>query len=510
MTTGRAVVTTASAVEDRTHDRTATWTVLAALMVLAAVIHLPFHFGSSFGEQDTARLVNDALIWSKAGIRSESLSEYRFYVSPGYIWLAGQVHRAAETPTATTFYLNTLNTAGIIAIVVPLFLLFRRLIGEPGAIVATALLSIVPSFWQAGLYGFPTLLALFFLVCALLVYDRYLTNERRFASLAAVTALLTCSVLLKADVYLATCVFLPLMLHRARLTRKELMLGAVVLLVPVAVTFGLARLLLADSPNTVEYMAAWNSQYRPYPGRFFSRAGILGLLKSMGAFTVPLFAISIAYLIVGRRWSLVVMLCFWAAAPLAFWVFREGDSARHHLPASLPMSIAIGAFLAGVPFLAGWRRFAVLGALVTANYFWFPPSDSTYVTSGNLIASSRLIETRVAGYHDAARQYADVDAEHKVIFGTSTNPYVDYEILARAESVESVTRHAPYGFDSIEIRYTLHGRPRRSTSVRIGRGEIPAAAAAYSGAGYRVYSMEYDLNARREQRPAALNEYQPD
>ena len=39
-----------------------------------------------FGEQDAARLLNDAIIWSKAGYLDPELTQYRARISPLYIF----------------------------------------------------------------------------------------------------------------------------------------------------------------------------------------------------------------------------------------------------------------------------------------------------------------------------------------------------------------------------------------------------------------------------------------
>src|SRR5215470_14342936 len=131
---------------------------ISFLMLFAAIIHVPFFLGALFGEQDTARLVIDAVIWLKTGVRSETLSEYRFYISPGYIWLAKEIVRLSEYAAIhPAIILNALNLLGAVVIIIPVFLLFSKLTNKQTAFAAVIVLSMMPVFWQAGFYGFPHL-----------------------------------------------------------------------------------------------------------------------------------------------------------------------------------------------------------------------------------------------------------------------------------------------------------------------------------------------------------------
>src|SRR5919107_1781396 len=75
--------------------------IIVLLLLFAAVVHAPVPYGNLYGEQDSARLTIDALLWEKTGIRSVSLSEYRYFTSSGYIFFIKQmmgVPRASGIP----------------------------------------------------------------------------------------------------------------------------------------------------------------------------------------------------------------------------------------------------------------------------------------------------------------------------------------------------------------------------------------------------------------------------
>jgi YD repeat-containing protein len=464
---------------------------IAGLIGFAVMIHAPFHFGSSYGEQDTARLVNDALVWLKTGLRTESLAEYRYYVCPGYIWLSKQVVSLSQlTSVHPAFYLNTLNLLAVILIVIPTFLFFKRLVGHESAFLGTIVLSLIPTFWQSGLYGFPHLLSMLFMVCALLLYDRHLTSETmKAAPLLLIGLLLSIALLLKADTILTGVAMFGLVLYRKRLSRRNVLVAVGLLLLPLILSFAVSKLLLASSP--AEYMSQWNKQYNASLWKVFSIRALGGVVMSMGLLSIPVFFVSLVFLLRKKRFSLALLLAVWFLTPLAFWVSRIADSSRHHLQASLPLALGVGVLLGSVKWKPSLRYMALI-ALLLVNYFSFPASSSTLATSGNLARSSYLIKERVSQYHRVAEQYAEIDAEKKVILGTITNPYVDNEILRRAPTVESVKRYTPLGYDAIEIHYSSNGKQYLSSSVRARPEEVPTIITLYQNAGYQVYSMEYD------------------
>jgi Dolichyl-phosphate-mannose-protein mannosyltransferase len=482
---------------------------MAGLIGLAVAIHAPFHFGSHYGEQDAARLVNDALIWLKTGVRTVSLSEYRFYISPGYIWLAKQaVSLAKVTSVHPALYLNTINMCVAVLVVVPLFFLFRGLVGLESGVLSITFLSLIPTFWQSGLYGFPHLPALLFMVCALWAYDLYLTNqeEQRIRNLILMGLLLTISILLKADIYLSTVACLGLLIYRHRFSRKDLLLLGGVLSLPVILSGVLSQSLLANSPSTITYLTQWNSQYDLAAERLLSVDGVRGLMMSMGILSVPVFLVALVFWVMRKRYSLALLLALWATVPLAFWVFRAGDSSRHHFQASVPVALGIGTLLGNINWKPGWRYAALIG-LILVNYFAFAPSSSTSRASGNLAQSSRMISERVAQYHRAAEAYTNVDADKRVILGGFTNAYAENEILWTAKSVDSVKRGDQLSYDATEIRYTINGKSHLASSLRVSPEELSAVARAYLLAGYRVFSMEYDLHSSQEQDIKVLNEF---
>jgi len=493
-------------------------TALLGVMLFALAVHLPARMGDLYGEPDVARLVNSALLWTRAGVRTTALSQYLYYTSPAYIGLITILlpgTSGAWAPAASA--LNAINLIAAVVITVPLFLLFRRIAGARAALIGTLFVTIVPAFWQGGLYGFPTLPAALFMVLAAWLFDRWLTGDggpRAAApTLVACGICLTTAILLKADVYLSAVALWGLLLYRRRWSWRDSAVLALLVAVPVAVLYGVATALLQASPAPLAYAGTWRRDFPAEPESAFTVAHALQVVKSFGLLSLPLFAVALIMLVRARRYALAVLLTAWAALPVAFWVVRPGDSARHHFQSTIPVALGVGILLARLR--APWRYIALV-LLAAVNYWAFAPSSSTRVTSGNLIQSGRLTAGRVAIYHRLARDFAERDASRTAFLGTFTSPFAENQVLSVADSVTSVRPLVRFGMDATEIDWLRHGRGHTSSIVELPDGLRPgrataAVAAGYYDDGYAVSSMELygDMGTRqRSDRAFRLSELQ--
>ncbi len=476
------------------------------LMLFALAVHLPVEFGGLYGEPDAARLANSALLWTRAGVRTEALSQYLYYTSPGYIWLItlllpGTLGRLAPAAAA----LNLINLIAAAVVPVPLFLLFRRLAGDSAALIATLFLTVIPAFWQGGLYGFPTLPAVLFMILAAWLFDRWLTGDAgrraQAPTIAGCVLCLTASILLKADVYLSAVVLWGLLVYRGRWSARTVALLAVMEAVPIGVLFLVARGLLQSSPSALVYAGTWTRTFPAQSGSAFTSDHALQLVKSFGLLTLPVFVLALVWLVRARRYALAGMLLVWAVVPVAFWFIRPGDSARHHFQSTVPVALGVGILLAAMR--ARWR-WAALGLLAAANYWAFRPNASTVTTSGNLVRSGRLTAGAVGLDQHLAREFAERAGPRAAFLGSYTEPYVEAQVLSLADSVTQVRPVVRFGLAAKEISYVREGQPRVAVMVELPpalpRGaELAAVAAAYRDAGYAVFSTELygDMGLRR-------------
>ena len=117
-----------------------------------------------------------------------------------------------------------------------------------------------------------------------------------------------------------------------------------------------------------------------------------------------------------------------------------------------------------------------LALLLGANYLRYPPTDNNFRPSGRVIETAQLIREVRAQYHRLAEAYEATPASRKVLLGLISNPYVDAEVLLRAERVLSVSRQPLLGFDAVQISSQRGGRDLFSASVRVNPENAPDAA----------------------------------
>ena len=476
--------------------------LLAVLAAVTLALHSLVFFGSNLGEQDSARLLNDALLWEKGGIRRFEFSNYQYFTSPAYIWLTrGLLPLSRGLGIEIGSLLNGLNVALSAAVVVPLFNLFRCFLPASTALLSTAVLLFMPAFWQAGLYGFPHLPAMLFMVMALenlcATSDEHSTSVRSRVADVKTVAYLTAAILLKADIYMSM-VAAPLMFFWRRcVSVNRAVRLAVVASLPVFISVAISSVLLQDEPNLVTFALQWNAQYEPEASRLISIGAVGHWLLSFGFLTL---LVSLAGTIVaayqGRIMASLVVFV-WAFVPLLFWSTRPFDSSRHHFQSTVPAALGVGLALDGLP--AGmWVRGATVLAMLGVNYFAFPASDSTAYPSGNLLGSAALIKNRVGSYEAYAREFADAEARCRVVIGTNTNPYMDRAVLSRASRIESASRQQRFAWDTVQYDLEIDGERIRAVSVVApSENDAKRAARMYLEAGYRVYSYEYELPQRR-------------
>jgi hypothetical protein len=466
---------------------------LTTLALVSIGPHIPVFFNGHLGEQDTARLMNDALLWAKGGVRLFELSEYRYLTSPGYIVL---VRALFELPFVSSKWvaplLNALNPIACGAAVLAAYALFRHYLDHRAAFWAAVVLPFIPAFWIGGMYAFPSALALAAMLMALVTLSGQDTDAISSVKQSALAVLLlTVSIMLKADIYLSTIAAPLIYFHQRPVSLQSISKLTLMLALPVGVLLTSALALMPDAPNLIEFARQWNEQYAVQPPRVFSSIAPASWLRSFGFVTLTATAAGVAAALVrGRRLgpSLVIV---WLVPPLAFWSTRPFDSARHHLPSTVPAAMGVGFALNALP--APFQ--APAGVLILGlNYWAFPPSASTVFPSGRLLASAALVRQRVARNHEFAIRFQKTRDACKAVVGTNTNPYVDYEVLLGSSRVLEVSRGRRLGFDTFEYVLSEGGRRIRAASVIVDHEDSAGPVAdRYRAAGYAVHSLQYRI-----------------
>ena len=478
---------------------------IGVLLLIAGVLHAIYQFGSLYGEHDAARFVVDGVIWAKTGVRSIALSEYRYFVSPAFIYLS---KLACEWSLASgihpEIYLCAITNVAAVLLFVPTYLLFSNLIGPAGAFVGCLFVEMSPALWFSSLYGFPTAIALLFVLTALLLWDEYLrgrilVNTPFHLSLMFLAALL--GMLFKADILvLSAPAFAGLALIRFGFAWRKLAIAVIVVTGAILVGYSIGHALVQDSAQSAQYAAAWNQQFDP------GNAAAIGLGKmdyvdsvrlyvmSLGLLTLPAVLVALILMLKAKQWAFAVAIAIWLPASFLFWAWRPGDGSRHHVPAVIPAALAIGYLFASAARLPRFRLaiYGFLALVVLVNAFRYKPSVNTASPSGRLLASARMVRDDAAQIQRRADAYVAGNCD-AVLLGSPLTPYSEAALLLRAQKF-TVRPEQEDGYLIREIDYDRNGSLCHSTNVRVlSRNGATKAAEVFRAQGKNVQSYEYKL-----------------
>jgi hypothetical protein len=375
---------------------------IVAVIVLVAhlAIHAPFLMTEYFGESDCAQIANDSIKAAYNGVFQDL--EYTVYSSPLY---DGLLQRAIQSgllpPAQVPRWLALIGLAASAAATVATYFFALRLFHSTLAGVGAALmLQLVPPFWFSSIYGFPSILSIAFLMSAVLLFDLFLARDRGPTKLILLLFCLVSyllAVLAKLDALLTSAIFvLPIV--RAKLTLKSKVLY-VLALGAVSILTYLAFLGYADSLlEGTHFTRSWSGHNTAYPSHtetLFSKKNGVIIARAVGILSLPTALVGVALIGWRREHRAAVLWLSLAALPLVvLWSSKPANSARHILFPSIFLALLLALPLA----MRAWKKWAWAGLLCVvcvANYLYFAPSsDSAYLTSGRLLASTRLLREK--------------------------------------------------------------------------------------------------------------------
>lgn len=459
---------------------------LTAIVFAVLGIHGSFLI-EGFGEQDMARLVNDAIIWrDNPGYPSAPEAGYRPRVLPLSLILIRAMLESGVVPSALPAILNTINLICGALVLVPLFLIWRRLADRQSAYLALAFVSTTPALWFASIYGYPHLVSFTLFVSALYLFVIALDHRGgAFVALSfAAAVVLGIGLGIKADLILAGGALFGALWLQGRVTvatvLAALTIGAFGLFVP----WVLHELIFPPTVDAASYITNWNSRYPMSLGAVTNPHNLLVNLRTSGS--VYFVAILFALVYLWRRHEerrIVVFVLLWALPVVVFWDLRIGNSARHVMSAFVPMALVL-ALLVQRLFSRRRLRLGAAAVLLLANYALGTPSADIVAPSTRLIASSRLLQEKVSRLHREAAAIARLDDARIFVVGSWANPYAIFAMLAKARMVHQ-------GDDLI---LTLaNGETQRFARAYVrDLKEARYLAAQKRAQGYRVVSLSYD------------------
>ena len=457
-------------------------TILLAFVVVSVLAHaVPMIPG--FGESDAARLAVLAAEWHETGQMASYFYEPR--TSPLYIHMLKLLMDAGVPMASLPPLINWINVVLGGLILIPLFYLWRRLSDAATAAVACALVIAAPAFWAASIYGMPHLTAYALFVTSLAFYIRALRSESP-AILGYVTAALLgiLSIMLKADTILCFGAYLGAAFYFRTINRVSSVVAIAIPLVALIATASYTRLITPSATGLTQTVDVWSRTF-PFTVRSITDdANRAVLVQTAGRALTAAIVAALVYLALRReQWRRLAFALVWALPPILFWGLKLGNSARHMMSAYSALLFLVAVAMVRL-FPGGLIRWSALAVLVVANVLAGPGDGSSIAPASRPLRVKRSVE-QFQGYRHATGQlYALFDVERKLYVGGSTNPYVIWESLLRADSFQVSSR------DPLTYQLDYRGKP-----VTLRVHEMPPGSIAGPSKEWFVFTFEPDIKA---------------
>jgi len=410
--------------------------IAIGLLVVHLAVHIPFLLTGHFGESDAAQIANDSIKAAYNGVFGGL--EYTVYSSPLY---DGMLQRAIQSgllqPAHIALWLALIGVAASAVATTAAYIFVLRLTGSILAGVGTAvMLQLVPPFWYSSIYGFPSIASIACLLVSVNLFDSYLARDTGYARyllllLGLIAYLL--AVLSKLDALLTSALFV-LPIARATLSLKHKALY-VLALGAVSILAYLVFLNYADSlVDETHFTRSWggiNTAFPTHVGAIISRKNLNIIARAVGILSVPAALAGVALDGWHKERRAAVLWLSLAALPLLlFWGSRPANSARHTLFPSIFLVMVLALPLA----MYGWKKWAWAGllcAVCLVNYVYFAPnSDSAFFTSGQLLASTRLLDDKVERLDQYGQTIAQLPYDKVAVIGyCNYHSYYRYQVL---------------------------------------------------------------------------------
>ncbi|MEW6601561.1 MAG: hypothetical protein AB1499_11390 [Nitrospirota bacterium] len=416
---------------------------LPLLVIIYIASHFPFVL-SGFGEIDATKIAVSVIDIINHGPHAAFANYYFTDVVPLYIaYLKLCMKLVNYDYSYLPLVMNYTNAVAGTLTVIPAYLLIRRLWNNSIIAFCTVFVLIFsPSYYQAGLMGFPHLISLFFLLVSLNFYLAAIDHiHKRTAYLFMVfsAVFLTVAFLFKSDIVLVSGIYIGLLFVRI-VKDKDKIAGGLLIIIISSLMFIVCRgMILGTTGGTTmsgEGLSKWYeySISIPHTPRHFIRQAA-PIVYGAGIVTSCLGSVLLVYFLLNKRLDILAFIVSWAAVPTLFWLVLIGNNARHNMFSVLPLIAIIIVF-----FHEKLPRYTIVLSLflVLANYFITAPSYSILKPSGNLLQSNLLLEERMQMFRSRAREISSMPEKKIAVLGTFHNAHVVYDLMISSPSYEAV------------------------------------------------------------------------
>jgi hypothetical protein len=409
------------------------WGLLGGAVLISFVVHW-FFLIDGFGEPDACEFGNMAVQWHKTGD-----FRYLYYVRTSVFYL--QVLKASLDCGMPAWqlphFMNGMNAGFGSLLLVPYYLLWKKLSNTTTAFLSILLLSFAPAFWIGCIYGMPHIPALFFFGFSLVFFLGYLESEEKrryvFWGLSIVFAILTLG--FKADILLCFGAFGGLVFLRKRILCREMIFAAAAILLAFLFFIFYPKMLFGNIESFSRFSNQWNQDFPFNPKAWLDIKNIGSTVTASGIVFSSLSVLAWGYAIVRRQHLRHMAFALsWCLPIVLFWTLKMGNSSRH-MVSSILVILFFTAFIVSGFFRRDWTMWGVVLGIIILNYFLCPDRllPRTYRPSSRLFAAQPRIQAIVDRWHELGRRFYASPADKKVIAGECYTRYVEWETLRQIE-----------------------------------------------------------------------------
>ncbi|HEY2408473.1 MAG TPA: hypothetical protein VGI10_20850 [Polyangiaceae bacterium] len=471
------------------------WVALGALVafVVYASCRLP-----GFGEQDSARLAEDSVLWHFARSVAIDDFDYRLRTSPLYIHfikVALDVGLPIRRVPALMNWFGAFMSGVCLA---GLYYLFKVFSERALAATAVALCALTPGFWVCSIYGIPTIPGLTLWVLSALAFARACTLERwrdpKFTAFVILSGLLGFLALsLKADLILCSGLFLALALKQRG--RRLFLMATAAATVTTALGASLLYTHAISSTHSAfghesqrqslsDFSSGWSTRF-PFDVDYLLNANNSATIThAAGSVLFATMAVAVlSGLLAGGKSAQIARAATLAAVPtILFWGLKSGNSARHNVPA-LPLLVLAACNLFFVA-TGSAARARLLVALVLLFSCLDTTGRGSVVPPANLQLLTQQLHTSSHQLHQSARDFLRQPGPRKALIEGYLSAYDEFEAFA----LEGRLR-----FDPVAMEITREPDQHiRLVHVR-DSGDARRRAQALRDEGWQVFSLQYKL-----------------
>jgi len=390
------------------------------LVALSLVTRLPFLCRGGMGEADSVVMAAGMAQWMMSDVGFGDIFLYGRQLSPGIYFVFRFLYPILfHDASHVIAFLNWINVLSSALIVIPLFLIMRRLFNRSVTTACVILILFTPLVWELGTFFHPIMPAVLLFLLAFLAWDRIAWSPRGAAFYALTFVLVAAATIMRVEVLLAVPALLVAGLIAPRKKRNLALLVSLLFLAVAAYALVLKGISKAASISFHGMPQFMDTYSRGYISSISSRAaarsviwaslglGIATVFLAIGGTAASLFgAAAKREARAGAHHREFIAAIVWIIPVLVLWLPQPSPIVRHYFLAALAACWLVGeTILRRVPR----RRAITIAAIAVACNLLVPETlyrvynashpGSPKEPSGSFFYSHQRTEQRIARFN---------------------------------------------------------------------------------------------------------------